>query len=350
MVLIMSKYKYFTKVIPLPDGKRKYVRAKTKEELEAKLAALRTEISYGIDVSCDSTVKEYAEYWLAATKDGSIAPNTLHRYRRMLELHIYPVLGDKKLRDVRAPAVRQVMLRVRSLANGTQKVILWLIRSVFDSAVDDDLLLRTPVPKKLSAGGEPAEEVEALTPEQEKQLLAAAKELVIYPIVLALMETGMRRGEVTGLMWSDIDFEKDRIQIRRHVITHPNGKPEVVDGAKTDAGVRVIPLTSALKTCLLGLQKKSVFVFPNSKGGVYSAAALTNNWTTLDKRVGFHTHPHQLRHTYCTKLFEAGLDLKQVQYVMGHADPDTTLQVYTHYRESLRHEETLQQVREALSV
>ena len=349
-ILTMKKYTYYTKAIRLPNGKRKYVRAKTKEELEEKLAALHNEIAWGIDISCDSTFKEYAEYWVAATKEGKISPNTLHRYRRILALHIYPVIGDKKIRDIRAPAIRQVMIQARGLSKGTQKVVLWMVRSVFDSAVDDNILMRTPVPKKLEATGDSAVPVEALTPEQENQLLVAAKDLIIYPVVLALMETGMRRGEVTGLMWSDIDFEKDRIYVRRHVVTSPKGKPEVVDGAKTDAGVRVIPLTNTLRAYLLSVQKKSVYVFPNSKGGVYSAAALTNNWASLDKRAGFHTHPHQLRHTYCTKLFESGLDLKQVQYVMGHADPDTTLKVYTHYREGLRHEETLQQVRKALSV
>ena len=346
----MKKYNYYTKAVPLPNGKRKYVRAKTKEDLERKLSSLRTELSYGIDVSCESTFKDYAEYWIAATKEGNVAGNTLYRYRRILELHVYPILGSKKLRDIRAPLIRQTMLRSKNLSRGTQEVVLWLIRSVFDSAVDDDIILRTPVPKRLEACGDPAKEVEALTPEQERQLLDAAKDLAVYPIVLALMETGMRRGEVTGLMWSDIDFEQDRIFVRRHVVTDPKGKPEVVDGAKTAAGVRVLPLTAALKSYLLSAPKKSVYVFPNSKGGLYSAAALSNNWKTLDNRVGFHTHPHQLRHTYCTKLFESGLDLKQVQYLLGHADPDTTLKVYTHYREGLRHEETLRRAREALSV
>ena len=346
----MKKYKYYTKAIPLPNGKRKYVRAKTKGELEEKLSQLRVEAGLGIDISNDSTFREYAEYWLLVTKKGKVSANTLHRYERMLENHIYPYIGANKLRDIRAPAIRLILTRCSHLARDTQAVIRMILRSIFSAAVDDDILMRSPVPAKLDLSGEPAKETPPLLPEQEAQLLEAAKGLAVYPFVLALMETGMRRGEVTALMWSDIDFNADVIHIRRHVVTDTKGSPRLEDGAKTDAGVRDVPLTLRLKTYLLKSRAhaSSVYVFPNSKGGFYSASAFTALWAALDRRAGFHTHPHQLRHTYATKLFESGLDLKQVQYVMGHADPETTLKVYTHYRQSLRNETTIQQVKAAL--
>lgn len=66
-------------------------------------------------------------------------------------------------------------------------------------------------------------------------------------------------------------------------------------------------------------------------------------------KLSFHSHPHQLRHTYVTKLFEAGLDIKEIQRIVGHANPSITLEVYTHYRASVREESTLQRVREALA-
>lgn len=343
-------YKYYTKAVPLPNGKRKYVRAKTKAELESKLAQLKTELGLGIDISNDSTFREYAEYWLEVNKRGKVSENTLHRYERMLELHIYPCIGALRIRDIRAPAIRQVLVKCGHLAKGSQRVVRMLLRSVFGAAMDDNILLRSPVPNKLDVSGAATEETKALLPEQEAQLLEAAKGLAVYPFVLAMMDTGMRRGEVTALMWQDIDFDADVIHVRRHVVTDPKGKPHLQTGAKTQAGVRDVPLTQRLKTYLLGnkAHARSVYVFPNSKGGVYSASALSALWEALDRRAGFHTHPHQLRHTYATKLFESGLDLKQVQYVMGHADPETTLKVYTHYRQSLRNESTIQQVKAAL--
>lgn len=346
----MEKQKYITKALRLPDGRRKYVRGKTKEELEQKIASLRTEIGLGIDVKDTSSFEEYATYWLVTHKKNTVTPGSYHKMVRVFEMHVYPYIGKKKLREIRAPQIYIVMSNCAAMARGSQKFILGLIRAVFDSAVDDNLLIRTPVPKRLKPSGAAADEVEALTPEQEKALLKAAEGLAVYPFVLTMQQTGMRRGEVTGLMWSDIDFEKGIIHVQRHVVTDHLGQPEVVDGAKTKAGVRDLPLTDKLRSYLIKIRKdaRSLYVFPTRNGSIYSAAALTRNWATLDERAGFHTHPHQLRHTFCTKLFEAGLDVKQVQYIMGHTDVDTTLKVYTHYRESLRNEETLQQVRVAL--
>ena len=346
------KYKYYTKAVKLPNGKRKYVRAKSKEELEKKIYELHTEIGLGIDVSDESTFRDYATYWFTVHKKNRVTALSYHRMVRNMELHVYPYIGKKKLRDVRAPAIYTVMSECSTLSRSTQKAILQLVRAVFASAVDDNLLLRTPVPSRLAAAGYVSDEEKALTPEQEQKLLDAAQGLAVYPFVLTMKETGMRRGEVTGLMWSDIDFDRNVIHVRRHVVTDEKGHPEVVDGAKTKAGIRDLPLTAALRDYLLERRKESmsVYVFPTKNGTVYSAQGLSLLWQTLDKRAGFHSHPHQLRHTFATKLFEAGLDIKQVQYILGHSDPETTLKVYTHYRESLRHENTLLQVREALSM
>ena len=139
-------YKYYTKAIPLPNGKRKYVRAKTKAELESKLAQLKIEVGLGIDVSNDSTFREYAEYWLSVSKRGKVSENTLHRYERFLALHIYPYIGGSRIRDIRAPAIRQVLAKCNHLSKGTQRIIRMILRSIFSAAVDDDILLRSPVP------------------------------------------------------------------------------------------------------------------------------------------------------------------------------------------------------------
>jgi len=345
-------YKYFTKAVTLPNGKRKYVRGKTKEELERKLSELSMEIGLGIDVSDESTFKEYATYWFTVHKKNKVSELSYHHMVRNMELHVYPTIGRKKLRDIRAPAIYKTMANCEGLARSSQKNILQLIRAVFASAVDDNLLIRSPVPTRLEPGGYVSDEEKVLTPEQEQTLLDAAVGLAVYPFVLTMRETGMRRGEVTGLMWSDIDFDSGVIHVRRHVLTSATGHPEVVDGAKTKAGIRDLPLTDTLRDYLLERRKhsSSVFVFPTSNGTVYSAQGLSLLWKTLDKRAGFHSHPHQLRHTFATKLFESGLDIKQVQYIMGHSDPETTLKIYTHYRESSRREKTLSQVRAALSV
>lgn len=348
----MKKYKYYTKALPLPNGKRKYIRAKTKEELESKVAAFRLEISYGVDIGNQSTVQEYAEYWFHVIKEPGLSANTANLVHGRLRNHVYPYIGAIKVRDVRAAHIRQVMLRCSHLSRGTQVKILAHLRDIFATAVDEDkLILQSPVPSKLRVRTPGTPEAEPLTPEQEEELLRVAEGSRAYPMIVVLLGTGLRRGELTGLMWSDINFERGTLQVRRHVVTDRAGKPELVAGAKTDAGVRTVPLTDSLVAYLRTLQaeSRSLYVFTTITGSIYSAAAMTCLWNTLNKKLSFHCHPHQLRHTYATKLFEAGLDIREIQRVLGHADPTTTLRIYTHYRETMRERETFERVKEAMA-
>ncbi len=336
----------------MPNGKRKYVRGKTKEELEEKLAELRREMTYGVDVTDSTTFRDYADHWYRTAREPYVSVNTARNAKAKLCNHIYPYIGEKPLRSIRGPHIREIMYRCSSFGHGTQAEILRLLRSAFNSAVDDGIILRSPVPLTLKARGETTQEAGYLTPEQEALLLKAAKKSSLYPIVYTLLLTGLRRGEVTGLMWSDVDFENEVIHVRRHVVSAPGGQPMLVDGAKTEAGVRNVPMTPELRDFLHTEQSKakSVYVFPNGKGGIISASQLGQMWNRLDKLAGFHTHPHMLRHTYATKLFEAGtLDIRQIQTVLGHSDPSVTLSIYTHYRAAMREASTIQQVRAAIA-
>jgi len=341
--------KYETATLRLPDGRRKYIRAKTKEELQKKVADLKRELYLGIDIGDTTTFQDYATHWFQTSKKPFITQNSADLLWTLLSKHIFPYIGRMKLRDIKAPAIREVMRQSSGLCSAYQKRIISTLRTIFNMAVEDDILVRTPVPSKIQVGGAETEEAEPLTPEQQNQLLEAAKGTVMYPIVYVLMHTGLRRGEVTGLMWSDIDYQQEVIHVRRHVVTDNNGKPELVDGAKTDAGVRDVPMPKCLIDFLKEMQAstKSVYLFTTQNGTLYSAPAMTRAWATLQKRVPFKTKPHQLRHTYATYLFEQGLDVKQVQYILGHSDPKITMNIYTHYRESARKTETIRQVQEA---
>lgn len=344
-----KQYQYETATIRLPNGKRKYIRAKTKEELKEKVDAVKRELALGIDIGDTTTFRDYATHWFQTTRKPFITQNSAEALWMMLSKHVFPYIGKMKLRDIKAPAIREVMRQNSGLCNKYQKKILSTMRTIFKMAVDDDIIIRSPVPNEVKIGGADTEEVEPLSPEQQDQLLEAAKGTVMYPIVYVLMHTGLRRGEVTGLMWSDIDYQQEVIHVRRHVVTDNNGKPELVDGAKTDAGVRDVPMPKCLISFLKEMQAstRSVYLFTTQNGTLYSSTALTRVWNTLRKRVPFQTKPHQLRHTYATYLFEQGLDVKQVQYILGHSDPTVTMNIYTHYRESCRKTETIKQVQEA---
>lgn len=342
--------KYLTATFTLPNGKRKYIRAATKTELAQKLQAAKMEVGLGIDISDATTVREYAEKWVRLTKTGRITENSETNLIRTMENHIFPYIGPMRVREVRASHILNIMQRCSGLSRGTQGYILSTMRAVFNAAMDDNLILRSPVPTTLRPGGARAAETEALTSEQLAEFLDKTRDLSIWPVIYAISQTGMRRSEATGLMWSDVDTEGLVIHIRRHAVTSSAGRVTVEKGAKTDAGVRDIPITAEFANWLVLRRKSaaSVFVFPNRKGGCYSAGVLTSAWHTAAKRVDFPVRPHQLRHTYITTLFEAGLDIKEIQTIVGHADPTVTLGTYTHYREAQRSESTAQKVREAI--
>ena len=343
--------KYLTKTITLPNGKRKYVRAKTKAELEEKFAVVKREIDAGVDVSDNTLFEDYANQWFRLSKEPHISETTARIYRDFTMHKVYPYIGAIKLRNIRASHIRDVMFRCSDLSHRAQSMVLGFMRNVFDSAVDDGIIVRSPVPLTLRAGGSTSPEAECLTPEQESALLEAAWDTDLYPLVYTLLNTGLRRGEATALMWRDIDWGAGEIHVHQHVIMDENGRPVIVEGTKTEAGERFIPMTDQLSSLLRREQSKarSVFVFPNGKGELYSASALSSAWKTLDKRAGFHTHPHMLRHTYATKLFEAGtLDIREIQDILGHANPGITLNTYTHYRDGSRRQSTFDKVKVAL--
>lgn len=342
--------KYLTATFTLPNGKRKYIRAATKTELARKLAEAKQEAGLGIDISDTTTVREYAETWVRLTKTGRVTENTETNINRCLKNHILPYIGSIRVRDVRASHILNIMRSCSGLSRGMQGHILSTLRAVFNAAVDDSIILRSPVPLSLRPGGAKTAETEALTSAQLSEFLDKTRDLSAWPIIYAISQTGMRRGEATGLMWSDVDTKDFVIHIRRHAVTSPVGRVTVKEGAKTDAGVRDIPITAEFARWLAERRKTaaSIFVFPNRKGGCYSGAALTSAWKTAANRVSFSVHPHQLRHTYITTLFEAGLDIKEIQAIVGHADPTMTLRTYTHYREAQRSESTAKKVREAI--
>lgn len=345
-----KKYKYATATLRMPDGTRKYVRAKTKEELEEKIQAMKTELRYGVDIGDTTTVEELGRTWMQVVKAPRVTENSLTNTDRLLRNYIYPVIGKLAVRDVRAVHIYAIMADAADRSRGTQATILQILRAIFSFALDNNLILRSPVPSKVDLAGDTEPEVEALTPEQEQQLLNAAEGTRMYTPAFIILRTGLRRSELCGLMWSDVDLEARVLHVRRHVVSSlKDGKPDLVPGSKTKSGVRTVPMPDDLVRFLRDLKRDSsgLYVFTNTLGGIYSNSALTQAWDTVSKKLPFCPKLHQLRHTYVTHLFEAGLDIKQIQYLVGHADAETTLHTYTHYRRESREQETFEKVRSA---
>lgn len=167
--------------------------------------------------------------------------------------------------------------------------------------------------------------------EEDERIVRESAALWIFPY-FALM-TGMRKGEILALQWRDIDFEHDLIRVTKSV-SH-NGDRPVIKRPKTEAGNRIVPLLAPLKNTLLSIPSRKADAYIVSDTG---ATPLTNRRyiTLFDKfraQTGVHCTAHQLRHSFATIAFEADLDPKTVQEILGHKQLSTTMDIYTSFRE-----------------
>ncbi len=144
-----------------------------------------------------------------------------------------------------------------------------------------------------------------------------------------ILFTGCRRGEALALRYEDIDFEKKIIKIRNSLYFE-NNKP-VIKTTKTESGKRDVVLLDPLIDKLDRNSKGYIF---NTDGAPITLSAFQKRWKRYQKESGVNITPHQIRHAYATILYEAGIDEKMAQELLGHANISTTLNIYTHIRNS----------------
>lgn len=160
----------------------------------------------------------------------------------------------------------------------------------------------------------------------------------------------MRQGEIIDLTWEDIDFQEKIIHVRHNAIIKEK-TTTISDDLKTKAGRRDIPMSEELEYWLAERKSKSrsKLVFTMKDGKPMTQSSYKSMWDHIrtelpDTRISAHI----LHHTYVTRMFEAGLDIKEIQYLAGHSAMDMTLRVYTHYDQQSRKAKTVEKVQEAL--
>ncbi len=343
-----------------PDGRpiRKTFYAKTIKELDQKRFAYEQRHQHGT-LSSDEKMRfgDLARLWLERYKPG-IAPGTRRNYQTILDKHLLPELDAYRLIELK-PHHLQSLINERAedgYAQKTMRDIRMVAVQILGVAVDNDILFRNAFARVTVPSVEPTER-RPLTPDEIALVERCWKGHRMGVPVLIMLHCGLRRGELLALTWADVDFEHKRISVSKSVYFDKN--QPVLKTPKSKAGTRSVPIPDAMIPVLAcafetAKSKASLVVCPSAKGNTMSEAAFRSAWNSylhyLNLQVGGrdasrarpavqildHITPHMLRHSYATMLYDAGVDVKNAQEMLGHADLKVTLGIYTHLSQDKR--------------
>lgn len=358
---------YYRTRITDADGKRVDLYAETCEELYQKEQEARRQVEEAIFRKEHPTVAEYCEKWLLM-QSAKISPATLRGYTFHMNNYIVKPLGKMYLEDVTADDIRLALIPLTTKSAGLYSTVNMLIKCVFYSAERSQLLDYNPCVGISAKGGKPAKKKNALTDEQVKVLLDTVKGLPPYTFVMIALYSGLRREEILGLQWDCVflDVPTPYISVRRAWRSEHN-RPVVSTTLKTKAARRDVPIPGCLVDCLRKVKETSIseYVVADSTGQPLSYSQFQRVWKYVTVRstkphnyykyvngqcikctvmptlgghqknhpelvyaIDFDVTPHQLRHTYITNLLYAGVDPKTVQYLAGHENSKTTMDIY----------------------
>lgn len=312
------------------------------------------------------TLKEYARRWLAVN-GPHWRPITAEKYKRALENHIYPTLGNIALQDVTREMVRDLLATKRAgglKINTLNNAIVTPLRAMFNHAVDDGKVAANPATRHMrhirkTTPGD-ARKADFLTDREMSVLLAKADKH--YPqhadFFHVLAGTGLREGESCGLQWGDFDFHGGFLMVNRSVIYRPDpkqrgnkkikrpdrkpilhiGAPKSGESGRVDIGPKLSSRLQARRDVMaaeaaMNSREPSPWVFPalGDPTKPLNAKSLQNAWTRLLTLAGLrHIRIHDVRHSYASSLLQAGESIQYVKQQLRHSTIKLTVDLYGH--------------------
>ena len=290
---------------------------------------------------------QWLDRWLEEYAAPSVRPSTLEGYRGYVERNIKPYMGDKPVAKVTREDVQKLYRELQKngrkellpeygyqLSGATIRRIHGVFHQAMDAAVRENLIARNPtdgitLPKKKTAPKQILNDAQL-----ERFLEVIRADSVWHDFFYTELTTGLRQGEICGLMWSDFDEAHGTLSVRRTLHTQKGGRL-VAGETKTGTGKRTITLPPSTAGLLVQRKKHSYsqWIFPNplrpeqpvSPGTAY------NHLKTLLKRAGLPSiRFHDLRHTFATHVLASGVDVKTLSGILGHTRSAFTLDTYTH--------------------
>ncbi len=334
--------------------KQTYVKSQ-KEGIQA-LKKAQQELEQGtLATGPQQTVKQYLEYWLEEVHKPTIRLSSYVKYRKLIYGYIIPALGNIKLQKL-TPQHVQSLYRQKA-KDGLMPKTITSIHGVLHKALDNAVrwsLVSRNVCDLVSPPRIVKPDIAPLTMEQAKNLLEVVRGHRLETLLTMALTTGMRRGELLALRWSDVNFEEGTVLVK-HTVDYIARYGYVENEAKTKAGRRMIILPSFVLDMLkqhrvqqLELRLKVGdswqnldLVFTGLHGGYFNPRYMPKLFNKVLTEAGLrHIRFHDLRHSTATLLLSMGVNIKMVQEILGHSDIIVTLGTYGHLLPSM-HEEAM---------
>ena len=297
-------------------------------------------------------VRQEYRFQLQEIAKGRLAHATYGAYQGLLKSTIVPYFRKKKLTLRELEARHLQMFYSEMLRRVTPNTVIHyhaVIHSALKYAVKTDMLIQNVADKVDRPRKNSFQPVFLSADEMQKMFEALRGTKLELPVLVAAFY-GLRRGEVVGLKWDAIDFERNTITIK-HIVTNAkiDGKCEIVcaDRAKTKSSLRSLPLVSNIREKLLALREQQKenrrvcgncyskkydgYVFVDAMGNIFNPRSVTANSSKLLEQNGLrHIRFHDLRHSCASLLLANDVPLKQIQEWLGHSDIGTTANIYSH--------------------
>jgi integrase len=322
------------------DGRRWTVKAKTKEEVAAKLLQLRQQAATGSlpETQRKVTVGEWLDEWLTGL---FVEPRTLRGYSEHVRAHLKPALGHLPLRSPTTQQIRafcQQKMAPKPAGGGLHQTTVhnigMTLRIALGVAAEVGLLQKNPAATRKTIPRAASREMQAWSAEECQRFLQAARADRHEALLHFALATGARQGEIIALRWADVDLRAGTASIKAAI------SGERRKGPKTHGGERMLHLPPHVVVLLKQLRDRQRVVdlagddsvFPGETGGLLSG------WNLVMR----HMRPimlkakvpairfHDLRHTFATLMLRNGVPVKDVAYMLGHSDAATTIRFYAH--------------------
>jgi integrase len=302
-------------------------------------AELRKRLSLGLPLSSTgacaqeqpkyATFAKYAAHWLETHVRSNYKPSTANDAEIIMRLHLLPAFGDNAVDNISTECVEELKANLLHINRSRKTVnnILTVLRTCLNAAQEAGLVDKPPKIKLLKL---PPQKFDFLTFQEAEQLVSTPMPALWKSVILCALRTGMRRGELCGLQWSEVNLEARTITVSKSLV-------EGVIGAPKNNKVRVIPIEHELYAELADMHSNHGFVF-NRNGKPLYGSLMARALDNISSHAGLrHIGWHVFRHTFASHLVMNGVPIRYVQTLMGHSSVQMT-ERYSHLAPSVLQE------------